>query len=134
MQLRHKSFMILAGLLLLSTSLFVGCQADASTSSPTTAPASAPTPEPTSVQTPHTNSSSRPLSSLEGDMASGKVMFQTVCSACHGQDAMGDFAPKIVGKIAGEVQNALLSVEAMDFIELANQEIADVAAYLQQLE
>lgn len=77
-------------------------------------------------------------SSLSGDVVRGEVIFQKTaggsgCSLCHGKDAQGISAPRIVDKETEDIKFALSSVPAMRFININSQEIADVAAYLKSL-
>ncbi len=151
--------MAATGLLLLGLILLVGCQGTNPPPIPLTAtpdlPAATPTPDtpvvtpaPTSEPEPVIPSASAPapapevkpapLSSLTGDVAPGEVIFQKTaggsgCAFCHGSDAMGISAPRIIDKEAEDLQFALLSVPAMGYMNLTNQDIADVAAYLQYM-
>ena len=46
---------------------------------------------------------------------------------------MGDIGPEIIGKTAEEISYALRTAEEMEFIKLKEQEIDDLAVYLQYL-
>ena len=68
----------------------------------------------------------------------GKEIFQVTaggmgCQACHGADAAGLIGPDIRGKNANLVKAALTNVSDMNFIELSEQQIDEVAAYLASL-
>ncbi|MBI4509534.1 MAG: cytochrome c [Deltaproteobacteria bacterium] len=53
------------------------------------------------------------------------------CYRCHGEDANGkNGAPRIRGKSRETIANALETVPEMDFLDLTEQEIDAVAAYL----
>ena len=55
------------------------------------------------------------------------------CQACHGADAKGgNLGPNIRGKSAEDIQRALTS-DQMSFINLTNEEIEALAAYLKYL-
>jgi mono/diheme cytochrome c family protein len=69
----------------------------------------------------------------------GELLFQQTagdvgCQYCHGTDAKGLVGPDIREADASKIQFALGKVEAMAFIYLTEEEIQDVAAYLQSLE
>ena len=67
----------------------------------------------------------------------GEDIFQrtaggTGCQACHGMDADGinGSGPRIVGRPANAIRSALGRVPQMSHIELTDEEIEAVAAYL----
>jgi mono/diheme cytochrome c family protein len=72
-------------------------------------------------------------------VAQGEEIFQETaggvgCASCHGTDARGGGgAPNIVGRDARAIERALDRVGQMGFIELDQQEIEAVAAYLRAL-
>lgn len=75
---------------------------------------------------------------LDPSVAAGKIIFEETaggvgCMSCHGQDATGDFGPDIVGMDAAMIQVQLESNENMTFIELTDEEVEQVAAYLAYL-
>ena len=63
-----------------------------------------------------------------------KIFLETAggvgCASCHREDASGDVGPNIQGRTAADIREALASVENMDFIELTDKEIDEVATYL----
>lgn len=69
----------------------------------------------------------------------GKVIFEETagdvgCAACHRPDATGDVGPNIQGRTAADIRAALNGgVEDMQFIELTEDEIQQVAEYLAYL-
>jgi len=75
---------------------------------------------------------------LDPVAAAGKVIFEETaggvgCAACHGMDATGDFGPDIRGQDSVAVLQALKANEDMQFIELSEVEVDQVAAYLRYL-
>ena len=73
-------------------------------------------------------------------VAQGEDIFQrtaggTGCQACHGTDAGGKSGsgPRIVGRPAPAIRAALNRVPQMSHIELTDEEIEAVAAYLWSL-
>ena len=72
-----------------------------------------------------------------GDAANGKVLSED-CSACHGEDGLGDEdIPGIAGKDAAvhakqlaDFQSGAVESEMVDYVEgLSEQDMADLAAY-----
>ena len=72
---------------------------------------------------------------LEGDVASGGDFFSSNCATCHGVDAAGGGAPDIRGREVDVVAEAALSGPGAmpSFSDSSDQEIADVAAYVNSL-
>lgn len=57
------------------------------------------------------------------------------CARCHGQLAQGGTGPRIVGKSASTIQQAIGFVGQMQaFSELSDDQIQNIAAYLQSLQ
>lgn len=68
----------------------------------------------------------------------GEEIFQVTagdvgCQLCHGTDATGVIGPDIRGMDATFIKNALRAVADMEFMELNDDEIEAVAAYLKTL-
>lgn len=79
-----------------------------------------------------------PLSDLMGDAAGGEMVFVTNnCASCHCADATGGCAldaPSIAGRDVETVDDTLRGTLAHPTkVDLADQEIADLAAYLGSL-
>ena len=72
---------------------------------------------------------------LEGDIVAGGTFFAANCATCHGADATGGGGPNIVGTNVDVVVEATLAGPgAMPaFGESSDQELADVAAYVNSL-
>lgn len=75
---------------------------------------------------------------LDPSAAAGKVIFEETaggvgCGACHGSDATGDIGPDIRGRDSVTILGALKTVDDMGFIELSQEEIAQVSDYLRHL-
>lgn len=74
-----------------------------------------------------------------GNVARGELIFKTAggvgCIACHGPEGRGGtgIAPPNIGASAEKIRDRLATVPAMSFLSLTEQEILDVAAYLQSL-
>ncbi len=73
---------------------------------------------------------------LNGDVVAGGTFFAANCATCHGADATGGGAPNIAGiPIDVTVEAALSGPGGMpSFGESSDQELADVAAYVNSLE
>jgi mono/diheme cytochrome c family protein len=70
-------------------------------------------------------------------IAAGEAIYsgangQRGCSGCHGSDAAGARAPGIVGASAGSIREAL-EISAMSSIDLSDEDIEALAAYLNSL-
>ena len=112
-------------------------------------------PEPTPTEPPPEPTPTEPVpepSPTEADEASGgedevlieqgRVIFEETaggigCAACHGMDAKGDpniGSADIRGAGADRIRGALASVEMMAIVELTDEEIEAVAAYLATFE
>lgn len=76
------------------------------------------------------------LSGQTGDLiAKGEVIFQETaggvgCQLCHGPDATGVIGPDIREKTAEDIRAAIMGVAEMDIVDLTEDEIRSVAAYL----
>lgn len=73
---------------------------------------------------------------LTGDAANGETVYADNCATCHGADATGGIGPAIAGKELDEiVETSLVGVgdEMPAFDTLADQDIADLAAYVNGL-
>lgn len=75
---------------------------------------------------------------LTPEQAAGKVIFEETaggvgCASCHGMDASGDIGPAIAGQTADNIKMQFSINENMMFIELTDEEVAQVAAYLDTL-
>ncbi|MDA1348282.1 MAG: hypothetical protein O3A47_05370 [Chloroflexi bacterium] len=106
----------------------------------------APTPVPTVAQVVPTETPSSEVVEDAGDaggegdsFALGERIFKTEagdgigCSYCHGEEGKGNIGPNIRGKSPGDIEFALESVEAMEFINLNETKINAVSEYLQWL-
>lgn len=83
-----------------------------------------------------------PLAAQEVELdpvaAAGKVIFEKTaggvgCAACHGMTAEGDIGPNIVGRDSVAILDTLRVNAEMQFIQLTEEEIDQVAAYLRYL-
>ena len=155
------NFRIAMTLLALSLVIFVGCGGDdddeptatqASAVQPTATATVADEPTATVPAEPTPTEPAADPTSTEDDEASGggddelieqgRVIFEETaggigCAACHGMDAKGDptiGSADIRGANAERIQGALASVDMMSIIELTDEEIDAVAAYLATLE
>lgn len=68
----------------------------------------------------------------------GKRIFEETaggvgCASCHGDDAGGDLAPEIRGVDSGLIFEQLAENPEMSFIELSEDEVNQVAAYMRFL-
>ncbi|MDP2719415.1 MAG: cytochrome c [Dehalococcoidia bacterium] len=69
----------------------------------------------------------------------GKVIYEETaggvgCKMCHGADGKGgNQGPPIRGKSVEDVNRALATSETMEFINLTDEEVESVAAYLKYL-
>jgi mono/diheme cytochrome c family protein len=68
-------------------------------------------------------------------IAAGKAIFDAgaggiPCAACHGTDATAIVAPVVEGRDTGAVHSALANVAAMGSLELTEDQISAVSAYL----
>lgn len=75
---------------------------------------------------------------LDPVAAAGKKIFEETaggvgCAACHGESAHGGVGPDIVGTDSVAILNQLANNEAMSFIELTEDEVNQVAAYMRYL-
>jgi len=75
------------------------------------------------------------LPAQDDQVAAGKLLFEETagdvgCASCHGMDAKGDAGPDIRGRTADDIHYAKENVEDMNFLELTDQDIEAVAAYL----
>lgn len=79
----------------------------------------------------------------EGDPVRGKLLAETDCADCHGDDGLGDYdRPPIAGMNPKEHMKELMNYktgkrkdenEDMDMADLSEQDMADVAAYYASL-
>lgn len=72
---------------------------------------------------------------LTGDATAGATVFSDNCATCHGADGTGDSGPSLVAAVPGYSDEELLGIMlegkgSMAAIALADQEAADVLAYL----
>ena len=72
---------------------------------------------------------------LTADEAAGKVIFEETaggvgCASCHGMKAQGDIGPAIAGQTVENIQLQMETNENMGFIELTEDELKQVEAYL----
>lgn len=65
----------------------------------------------------------------DGEPLDGSALYSANCSACHGADGAGGFAPDITGGTAGELTAGLESA-SHGSISLTAEEIAAIAAFL----
>lgn len=116
-------------------------ESDDQTTGPPTTQATTTTP-PTTATTTTTAAAPTTTDAGQADAAlialGEMVYFETAgdvgCDACHGQDALGDIGPNIVGKSAETIRVNIETNENMTFIILSDEEIEAVAAYLATLE
>lgn len=74
-------------------------------------------------------------------IARGEEIFQKTaggvgCAACHGPEAKGELeiGPYIRGKPRETIADALKTVDEMEFLDLSEEEIDAVVAYLEYME
>lgn len=81
---------------------------------------------------------SRPLHSIVGDAAHGKVLFEDNCSTCHGIDATGEDGPDLHGvpgqlgdaAVEGIIQHGIRGTAMPGFFNLTAKDAADIVAFL----
>ncbi len=78
------------------------------------------------------------IAALDGDLANGEVVYDDSCASCHGAAGSGGSGPALDGESEGteEIIDIILTGEGdMPSFEgdLTDQEIADVAAYVESL-
>ena len=71
-------------------------------------------------------------------IAAGKKIFEETaggvgCASCHGMDGKGDYGPANAGASKDSVISALGGIEDMSFIQLTEEELDAVVAYLATL-
>lgn len=73
--------------------------------------------------------------SLSADVASGEALYGTNCEVCHGVGGAGGVGPTLVGKDAPTVVTSMLEPPSgmTAFESLEDQEIADIAGYVETL-
>lgn len=77
--------------------------------------------------------------SLSGDAAAGETVYTGNCSGCHGADGAGtDSFPPLTGVVASEaniniVLDGISGSSMPAFSSLADQDIADMFAYIETL-
>ena len=112
------------------------------TPAPTSTPAPTPTAAPASVSTPTSESSTESAADRER-FELGKLLYDetaggTGCAYCHGFDGRGvglegQTAPSIRGMTRADVRQSITGVVDMDNIELNNDEVLAIVAYLRYL-
>lgn len=125
---------LIGALIILGAGALTAC---ANSTSEAKAPAATETPTPTREAP-----ASSPEASIDNNdlLAQGKVIYQETaggvgCALCHGREARGTgTAPDIRGVESIQIREAVkYGVPAMSFIELSQEEIESVGAYIQQL-
>lgn len=76
-----------------------------------------------------------PALELTGDATAGATVYADTCGACHGADGMGGIGPSLVEHAPMHSDGELVTVivngsGTMEPVALADQEIADVLAYI----
>lgn len=66
-------------------------------------------------------------------IAAGATAFTDYCSACHGEDALGENGPDIQGSILKDVTEAVRGIDQMPEIWLDDGEPEAIAAFLMSL-
>lgn len=70
----------------------------------------------------------------EAELAGKKIFEETAgdvgCASCHGMKAQGDIGPAIAGQTAENIKSQFEVNESMGFIELTDEEVDQVVAYL----
>jgi mono/diheme cytochrome c family protein len=75
---------------------------------------------------------------ITGDAANGATVYADNCAACHAADGTGGTGPSLQGIVAeeglDEITDVILSGEESmpSFSDLADQDIADLLAYLDE--
>jgi len=64
----------------------------------------------------------------------GSTLYAENCAVCHGASAEGDLGPNIRGKTSDEIQNALATVPEMTNVDVTDDEVTEIAAYLATLD
>jgi cytochrome c2 len=109
------------------------CPCDGSTTTTSTTASTTLVSTTTTIVT--TTSTSTTTTTLDDPLVSGRELYDSVCAGCHraGSHDTSGFAPDLAGK-GSRVVNNLGSIDAaMSSITLTNQEVADVAAFLNSL-
>jgi mono/diheme cytochrome c family protein len=74
---------------------------------------------------------------LTGDATAGGTVYASSCATCHSADGTGDSGPSLVDAVPGYSDEQLLGIVlegsgSMPAISLADQEAADLLAYLNE--
>lgn len=75
---------------------------------------------------------------LDGDALAGADVYDIECSACHGLNGEGGSAPTMAAAVEGHDKASLIAVllegegSMPSFEDLSDQDLADVAAYLDE--
>lgn len=78
---------------------------------------------------------SDPALTLEGDATAGATVFADTCAVCHGESGEGGTGPALTDEVPEKSDEELVDIirngyEEMAPVDLEDQEIADVLAYL----
>ena len=126
-QFRLRIMGIIVGITVVMSVLLVACGSPSPTLSTPLRLSPSPTPTPAPPKADDTGLR------LKGEGLYQRTAGGICCQACHGTDAKGgNLGPNIRGKSAEDIQRALTS-DQMSFINLTNEEIEAVAAYLKYL-
>lgn len=84
------------------------------------------------------SASAQDAPTLDPEAEAGKVIFEESaggvgCAMCHGLDATGDVGPYIIGMDSVAILEQLKNNGNMQFIDLSNEEVDQVSAYLRYL-
>ncbi len=84
------------------------------------------------------------IAALDGDLSNGRVLYQEYCASCHGENGNDGSGPSLLSRSNIEMsveENADEIIERMeekgrraDRVYLSDQEIADIIAYVQELQ
>lgn len=127
----------LRALLIGLATLLAACGSAAGAAPAVVAPS--PSPLPTLVAAPSPSSTPTQGTGRSDPLKEGEDIFLRTaggvgCQYCHGEDGRGSVGPSIRGKSAEAIRQALGTVLQMSIIELTDEEIEAVAAYLKYLE
>jgi mono/diheme cytochrome c family protein len=85
-----------------------------------------------------TSATGHPALALQGDVAEGANVYSATCANCHGADGEGGIGPELGGLVQMFSDAQIIEIVEggsgqMAPLDLADQELADVVAYLDDL-